>query len=79
MNVDGMIMIGIFVLNCFGWMWFDYDDLILILIVLNGMMVVMEDSELEIIDCVLIGLIFLVLILLMDLNVDEDVEVLSII
>ena len=78
-NADGTITTGIFALNRPGRMRFDYDDPTPILIVSNGTTVAMEDSELETIDRVPIGSTPLALILSTDLNVDEDVEVLSII
>lgn len=78
-NADGTITTGTFALNRPGRMRFDYDDPTPILIVSNGTTVAMEDSELETIDRVPIGSTPLALILATDLNVDEDVEVLSII
>lgn len=78
-NADGTITTGTFALNRPGRMRFDYDDPTPILIVSNGTTVAMEDSELETIDRVPIGSTPLALILSTDLNVDEDVEVLSII
>jgi outer membrane lipoprotein-sorting protein len=78
-NADGTITTGTFALNRPGRMRFDYDDPSPILIVSNGTTVAMEDSELETIDRAPIGSTPLALILSTDLNVDEDVEVLSII
>lgn len=78
-NADGTITTGSFALNRPGRMRFDYDDPSPILIVSNGTTVAMEDSELETIDRVPIGSTPLSLILSTDLNVDEDVEVLSVI
>ena len=77
-NVDGTITTGTFALNRPGRMRFDYDDPTPILIVSNGTTVAMEDSELETVDRIPIGATPLGLILSTDLNVDENVEVLSI-
>ncbi|MFN3213805.1 MAG: LolA family protein [Henriciella sp.] len=77
-NVDGTITTGTFALNRPGRMRFDYDDPTPILIVSDGTTVAMEDSELETVDRIPIGATPLGLILSTDLNVDEDVEVLSI-
>ncbi len=77
-NPDGSITTGTFALNRPGRMRFDYDDPTPVLIVSDGTTVAMEDSELETIDRVPIGATPLGLILSTDLNVDEDVEVLSV-
>ncbi|MEL6692529.1 MAG: outer-membrane lipoprotein carrier protein LolA [Pseudomonadota bacterium] len=77
-NADGTITTGTFALNRPGRMRFDYDDPTPILIVSDGTTVAMEDSELETVDRIPIGATPLGLILSTDLNVDEDVEVLSI-
>lgn len=77
-NADGTITTGTFALNRPGRMRFDYDDPTPILIVSDGTTVAMEDSELETVDRIPIGATPLGLILSTDLNVDEDVDVLSI-
>ena len=77
-NGDGSITTGTFALNRPGRMRFDYDDPTPILIVSNGTTVAMEDSELETVDRVPIGATPLGLILSTDLNVNDDVEVLSV-
>ncbi len=77
-NADGSVTTGTFALSRPGRMRFDYDDPTPILIVSNGTTVGMEDSELETVDRVPIGATPLNLILATDLNVDEDVEVLSV-
>lgn len=77
-NSDGTITTGTFALNRPGRMRFDYDDPTPILIVSDGTTVAMEDSELETVDRFPIGTTPLGLILSTKLNVDQDVEVLSI-
>ena len=77
-NPDGSITTGTFALNRPGRMRFDYDDPTPVLIVSDGTTVAMEDSELETVDRVPIGATPLGLILSTDLNVDEDVDVLSV-
>jgi len=77
-NADGSLTTGTFALNRPGRMRFDYDDPTPVLIVSDGTTVAVEDSELETVDRVPIGATPLGLILSTDLNVDEDVEVLSI-
>lgn len=77
-NPDGSVSTGTFALNRPGRMRFDYDDPTPVLIVSDGTTVAMEDSELETVDRVPIGSTPLGLILSTDLNVDEDVEVLSV-
>ena len=77
-NADGSITTGTFALNRPGRMRFDYNDPTPILIVSDGTTVAMEDSELETVDRIPIGATPLGLILSTELNVDEDVEVLSI-
>lgn len=77
-NADGTITNGTFALNRPGRMRFDYDDPTPILIVSDGTTVAMQDTELETVDRVPIGATPLGLILSTQLNVDEDVDVLSI-
>ncbi|MEL6860806.1 MAG: outer membrane lipoprotein carrier protein LolA [Pseudomonadota bacterium] len=77
-NPDGSVATGTFALNRPGRMRFDYDDPTPVLIVSDGTTVAMEDSELETVDRAPIGSTPLGLILSTDLNVDEDVEVLSV-
>ena len=77
-NADGTITTGTFALNRPGRMRFDYDDPTPILIVSDGTTVAMQDSELETVDRIPIGSTPLGLILSTELNVDEDIEVLSI-
>ncbi len=77
-NADGSITTGTFALQRPGRMRFDYDDPTPILIVSDGTTVAMQDSELETVDRVPIGATPLGLILSTDLNVDEDIEVLSV-
>ena len=77
-NVDGSITSGTFALNRPGRMRFDYDDPTPVLIVSDGTTVAMEDTELETVDRVPIGATPLGLILSTQLNVDEDVNVLSV-
>lgn len=77
-NTDGSVTTGTFALNRPGRMRFDYDDPTPILIVSDGTTVAMEDSELETVDRVPIGSTPLGLILSTDLNVGQDVEVLSV-
>ena len=77
-NADGTITTGTFALRRPGRMRFDYDDPTPILIVSDGTTVALEDSELETVDRIPISATPLGLILSTDLNVDDDVEVMSI-
>lgn len=77
-NADGTIVTGTFALNRPGRMRFDYDDPTPVLIVSDGATVAMEDSELETVDRIPIGSTPLGLILSSRLDVDRDVDVLSI-
>lgn len=77
-NADGTVATGTFALNRPGRMRFDYDDPTPVLIVSDGTTVAMEDSELETIDRIPIGSTPLGLILSSRLDVDRDVDVLSI-
>ena len=77
-NWDGTISTGSFALNRPGRMRFDYDDPTPVLIVSNGTTVAMEDRELETVDRVPLGSTPLGLILSTDLNVDDEVDVLSV-
>lgn len=77
-NSDGSVVTGTFALNRPGRMRFDYDDPTPVLIVSDGTTVAMEDSELETVDRVPIGSTPLGLLLSTRLNVEEDVDVLSI-
>ena len=77
-NPDGSVVTGTFALNRPGRMRFEYDDPTPVLIVSDGTTVAMQDTELDTVDRVPIGSTPLGLILATDLNVDEDVEVLSI-
>lgn len=77
-NADRSIVTGTFALNRPGRMRFDYDDPTPILIVSDGTTVAMEDSELETVDRVPIGSTPLDLILSTRLDVDQDIEVLSV-
>lgn len=77
-NTDGTVVTGSFALNRPGRMRFDYDDPTPVLIVSNGTTVAMQDTELETVDRVPIGATPLGLILSTELDVDTDVEVLSI-
>lgn len=77
-NPDGSVVTGNFALNRPGRMRFDYDEPTPVLIVSDGTTVAMEDTELETVDRVPIGSTPLGLILSTELNIDEDIEVLSI-
>ncbi|MEO0448898.1 MAG: outer membrane lipoprotein carrier protein LolA [Pseudomonadota bacterium] len=77
-NGDGSVVTGTFALNRPGRMRFDYDDPTPVLIVSDGTTVAMEDSELETVDRVPIGATPLGLILSTDLDVDTDIQVLSV-
>ncbi|MEL7031127.1 MAG: outer-membrane lipoprotein carrier protein LolA, partial [Pseudomonadota bacterium] len=77
-NADGSVVTGTFALNRPGRMRFDYDDPTPILIVSDGTTVAMEDSELETVDRIPIGTTPLGLLLSTRLDVDQDVDVLSI-
>lgn len=77
-NIDGSTITGTFALNRPGRMRFDYDDPSPVLIVSDGTTVAMADSELETVDRLPIGSTPLGLILSTQLNVEDDVEVLSI-
>lgn len=77
-NADGTLATGTFALRRPGRMRFDYDDPTPILIVSDGTTVALEDSELETVDRIPISATPLGLILSTDLNVDDDVEVMSI-
>lgn len=77
-NPDGSVVTGTFALNRPGRMRFDYDEPTPVLIVSDGTTVAMEDTELETLDRVPIGSTPLGLILSTELNIDEDIEVLSI-
>lgn len=77
-NADGTVVTGTFALNRPGRMRFDYDDPTPVLIVSDGATVAMQDSELETVDRIPIGSTPLGLILSSRLDVDRDVDVLSI-
>lgn len=77
-NPDGSVVTGTFALNRPGRMRFDYDDPTPVLIVSDGTTVAMEDTELETVDRVPIGATPLGLILSTELNIDEDIDVLSV-
>ena len=77
-NADGSVVTGTFALSRPGRMRFDYDDPSPVLIVSDGATVAMEDSELETVDRIPIGATPLGLILSSRLDVDRDIEVLSI-
>ena len=77
-NADGSVATGTFALNRPGRMRFDYDDPTPVLIVSDGATVAMQDSELETIDRIPIGSTPLGLILSTRLDVDRDIDVLSI-
>lgn len=77
-NADGSVVTGSFALNRPGRMRFDYDDPTPILIVSDGTTVAMEDSELETVDRIPIGTTPLGLLLSTRLDVDQEVDVLSI-
>lgn len=77
-NADGTITTGTFALRRPGRMRFDYDDPTPILIVSDGTTVALEDSELETVDRIPISATPLGLILSTELNVEEDVEVMSV-
>lgn len=77
-NSDGSVVTGSFALNRPGRMRFDYDDPTPVLIVSDGTTVAMQDSELETVDRVPIGSTPLGLILSTQLNVEDDVDVLSV-
>ncbi|MEL7542084.1 MAG: outer-membrane lipoprotein carrier protein LolA [Pseudomonadota bacterium] len=77
-NSDGSVVTGTFALNRPGRMRFDYNDPTPILIVSDGTTVAMEDSELETVDRIPIGTTPLGLLLSTRLDVDQDVDVLSI-
>lgn len=77
-NADGTVVTGTFALNRPGRMRFDYDDPTPVLIVSDGATVAMQDSELETVDRIPIGSTPLGLILSSRLDVDRDIDVLSI-
>jgi len=77
-NSDGTTMTGTFALNRPGRMRFDYDDPTPVLIVSDGTTVAIEDSELETVDRGPIGATPLGIILSTQLDVEKDVEVLSV-
>ena len=77
-NVDGSVVTGTFALNRPGRMRFEYDAPTPVLIVSDGTTVAMEDTDLETVDRVPIGTTPLGLILSTQLNVDQDVNVLSV-
>lgn len=77
-NSDGSSMTGTFALNRPGRMRFDYDDPTPVLIVSDGTTVAIEDSELDTVDRGPIGATPLGIILSTQLNVEQDVEVLSV-
>ncbi|NQY12336.1 MAG: outer-membrane lipoprotein carrier protein LolA [Henriciella sp.] len=77
-NVDGSVVSGTFALNRPGRMRFEYDAPTPVLIVSDGTTVAMEDTDLETVDRVPIGTTPLGLILSTQLNVDQDVNVLSV-
>ena len=77
-NADGSVVTGSFALNRPGRMRFDYDDPTPILIVSDGTTVAMEDRELETVDRIPIGTTPLGLLLSTRLDVDQEVDVLSI-
>lgn len=78
-NADGSTMTGTFALNRPGRMRFDYDDPTPILIVSDGTTVAIEDSELETVDRGPIGATPLGIILSTQLDVEKDVDVLSVV
>jgi len=77
-NVDGSVVSGTFALNRPGRMRFEYDAPTPVLIVSDGTTVAMEDTDLETVDRVPIGTTPLGLILSTQLDVDQDVNVLSV-
>ena len=77
-NGDGSVVTGTFALNRPGRTRFDYDDPTPVLIVSDGTTVAMEDRELETVDRVPLGATPLGLILSTELDVDTDIEVLSV-
>jgi len=77
-NADGSTMTGTFALNRPGRMRFDYDDPTPVLIVSDGTTVAIEDSELDTVDRGPIGATPLGIILSTQLDVEKDVDVLSI-
>ena len=77
-NVDGSVVTGTFALNRPGRMRFEYDAPTPVLIVSDGTTVAMEDTDLETVDRVPIGTTPLGLILSTQLDVDQDVNVLSV-
>lgn len=77
-NVDGSVVTGSFALNRPGRMRFEYDAPTPVLIVSDGTTVAMEDTDLETVDRVPIGTTPLGLILSTQLDVDQDVNVLSV-
>ena len=77
-NADGTVVTGTFALNRPGRMRFDYDDPTPVLIVSDGATVAMQDTELETVDRIPIGSTPLGLILSSRLDVDRDIDVLSI-
>lgn len=77
-NADGSTMTGTFALNRPGRMRFDYDDPTPVLIVSDGTTVAIEDSELETVDRGPIGATPLGIILSTQLDVEKDVDVLSV-
>lgn len=78
-NADGSTMTGTFALNRPGRMRFDYDDPTPVLIVSDGTTVAIEDSELETVDRGPIGATPLGIILSTQLDVEKDVDVLSVV
>ncbi len=77
-NADGSTMTGTFALNRPGRMRFDYDDPTPVLIVSDGTTVAIEDSELDTVDRGPIGATPLGIILSTQLDVEKDVDVLSV-
>ena len=77
-NIDGSISTGSFALNRPGRVRFEYDDPTPVLIVSDGTTVAIEDKDLETVDRVPIGSTPLGLILSPRLDVNDDVEILSV-
>lgn len=77
-NIDGSISTGSFALNRPGRVRFEYDDPTPVLIVSDGATVAIEDKDLETVDRVPIGSTPLGLILSPRLDVNDDVEILSV-
>lgn len=76
---NGVLIQGLLFMDCLGCLWFEYDDFSLIIVIVDGIMVVIEDLVLEIIDWVLICVILFYWLLVDEIDFVVDVEVIDVV